>query len=49
VTAPRAERVTIRLETTDAGSVIERVRAIDGARVLSVDVERAGVERPERP
>jgi ABC-2 type transport system ATP-binding protein len=40
--AAAAETVTIRLETTDAGRVISRVRAIDGARVLSVDVAGAG-------
>jgi ABC-2 type transport system ATP-binding protein len=38
--APRVERVTIRLETTDAADVIGQVRAIERARVLSVDVER---------
>jgi len=37
--APQAERVTIRLETTSAADVIGRVRAIDGVRVISVDVE----------
>jgi ABC-2 type transport system ATP-binding protein len=37
--APRAETVVIRLETTDAGRVVDQVRAIDGARVVSVDVE----------
>jgi ABC-2 type transport system ATP-binding protein len=36
---PRAETVVIRLETTDAGRVVDQVRAIDGARVVSVDVE----------
>jgi ABC-2 type transport system ATP-binding protein len=35
----RAERVTIRLETADAAGVIDQVRGIDGARVLSVDVD----------
>ncbi len=37
--APQAERVTIRLETTSAADVIGQVRAIDGVRVISVDVE----------
>lgn len=37
--APQAERVTIRLETASAADVIGRVRAIDGVRVISVDVE----------
>jgi ABC-type multidrug transport system ATPase subunit len=37
--APRLERVTIRLETLDAAGVVERVRAIDGVRVISADVE----------
>ena len=32
----------MRLETSDAGDVLSRVRAMDGVRVLSVDVERAG-------
>jgi ABC-2 type transport system ATP-binding protein len=36
---PRVETVVIRLEATDAGRVVDQVRAIDGARVLSVDVE----------
>jgi ABC-type multidrug transport system ATPase subunit len=40
--APRAESVVIRLETTNAASVVDRVRAIDGVRVISVDVEGAG-------
>jgi ABC-type multidrug transport system ATPase subunit len=39
---PRRERVTIRLEAADAADAVERVRAIDGVRVISVDVE--GVE-----
>jgi ABC-2 type transport system ATP-binding protein len=39
--ARRAERVTIRLETSDAGDVLSRVRAMDGVRVLSAEVERA--------
>jgi ABC-type multidrug transport system ATPase subunit len=39
VTAQRTELVTVRLETTDAARVIEQVRGIDGARVLSADVE----------
>ncbi len=42
--AARAERVTIRLETSDAADVIGQVRAIDGARVISVDVD--GTEVP---
>jgi energy-coupling factor transporter ATP-binding protein EcfA2 len=37
--APRLERVTIRLEAADALDAVERVRAIDGVRVVSVDVE----------
>ena len=37
---PRVERVTVRLETSDAGDVLNRVRAMDGVRVLSVEVER---------
>jgi ABC-type multidrug transport system ATPase subunit len=37
--APEAERVTIRLETTSAADVIGQLRAIDGVRVISVDVE----------
>ena len=40
--APRLERVTIRLETADAAGVAERVRAIDGVRMISVDVEGDG-------
>jgi ABC-type multidrug transport system ATPase subunit len=40
--APRVERVTIRLETTAAARVVEQVRAIDGARVTSVDVDGTG-------
>jgi ABC-2 type transport system ATP-binding protein len=44
VAAPRVQRVTIRLETTDAASVIERVRAIDGAHVRAVDIEEAGID-----
>jgi ABC-type multidrug transport system ATPase subunit len=39
---PQVERVTIRLETTDAASVIRQARAIDGARVISVDVDGDG-------
>ena len=39
VAAPRVERVTIHLETTDAARVIRQVRAIEGARVRSVDVQ----------
>ena len=39
--APQAERVTIRLETADAAGVLDQVRAIDGVRVISVDVEEA--------
>jgi hypothetical protein len=42
--AARAERVTISLETTRAADVIGQVRAIDGVRVISVDV--AGTLRP---
>jgi len=39
--APRRERVTIRLEAADAADAVERVRAIDGVRVVSVYVEGA--------
>jgi ABC-type multidrug transport system ATPase subunit len=38
-TTPPTERVTISLETVNAAFVIGQVRAIDGARVISVDVE----------
>src|ERR1700760_3297043 len=34
----RRATVTIRLETADAARVVDQVRAIDGARVISVDV-----------
>jgi ABC-2 type transport system ATP-binding protein len=37
--APRARRLTIRLETADTRRVIDQVRAIDGARVLAADVD----------
>ena len=40
--APRPERVTIRLEAADAAAAVERVRAIDGVRVISVDVADDG-------
>jgi hypothetical protein len=33
--------VTLRLETTDPASVVGQVRAIDGVRVISVEVEGA--------
>jgi ABC-type nitrate/sulfonate/bicarbonate transport system ATPase subunit len=39
--APRLARVTIRIETSDAADVVERVRAIDGVRVVSVDVSES--------
>ena len=39
--APRVESVILRLETTDAASVVDQVRAIDGVRVISVDVDEA--------
>jgi energy-coupling factor transporter ATP-binding protein EcfA2 len=39
VPAGVVERVTIRLETTDAARVIRQVRAIDGARVITADVD----------
>jgi ABC-type multidrug transport system ATPase subunit len=39
VAAPVVSQVTIRLETADPASVIGQVRAIDGARVISVDLE----------
>jgi ABC-type multidrug transport system ATPase subunit len=42
VTAPRVERVTIRLAAPDAADVVDRVRAMDGVRVISVDVEESG-------
>jgi hypothetical protein len=35
------DRVTVRLETSDTASLLDQVRAIDGVRVLSVDVEGA--------
>ncbi len=41
VVARRVERVTLRLETADADDVLSRVRAMDGVRVLSAEVERA--------
>jgi ABC-2 type transport system ATP-binding protein len=54
--ARTVETVTIRLETADAGRVIGLVRAIDGARVLSVDVtaaarpgETAATETAKKP
>ncbi len=39
LSAPRRERVIIRLEAADTADVVERVRAIDGVRVLSVEAE----------
>ncbi len=39
--APRTESVILRLETTDVAGVVEQVRAIDGVRVISADVEGA--------
>jgi ABC-2 type transport system ATP-binding protein len=36
--APAVERITIRLEAAGAAEAVERVRAIDGVRVISVDV-----------
>jgi ABC-2 type transport system ATP-binding protein len=49
--ARRLETVTIRLETADSAGVIGQVRAIDGARVLSVDVDGPAADRPmaDRP
>jgi ABC-2 type transport system ATP-binding protein len=47
VAAARVERVTIRLDTADAARVIGQVRAIEGARVRSVDVASADVEGTE--
>jgi ABC-type multidrug transport system ATPase subunit len=46
--APRLDRVTVRLETSDTASLVEQVRAMDGVRVLSVDVEggSAGTDSP---
>jgi ABC-type multidrug transport system ATPase subunit len=41
--AARVERITIRLEAADAAEAVERVRAIDGVRVISADVEGDGV------
>jgi ABC-type multidrug transport system ATPase subunit len=38
--APRLDRVTIRLEAADAADAVTRVRAIDGVRVLSAEVDR---------
>jgi ABC-type multidrug transport system ATPase subunit len=49
VAASLAETVTIRLETTDAADVIGRVRAIEGARVLSVDVRADDVRADTVP
>jgi ABC-type multidrug transport system ATPase subunit len=48
VPARRVARVTVRLETQNAADVLTRVRAMDGVRVLSVDVERGsqGAEVP---
>jgi ABC-type multidrug transport system ATPase subunit len=43
-TAPRLERVTIRLEAADAAEAVERVRAIGGVRVISADVDPVDVE-----
>jgi ABC-2 type transport system ATP-binding protein len=37
----RVESVTLRLETTDAAGVVDQVRAIDGVRVISVNVDGA--------
>jgi ABC-2 type transport system ATP-binding protein len=37
--APRVERVTLCLEAADAAGVVDQIRAIDGVRVISVDVE----------
>jgi ABC-type multidrug transport system ATPase subunit len=37
--APRLDRVTIRVETADTAALLDQVRAIDGVRVLSVDVQ----------
>jgi ABC-type multidrug transport system ATPase subunit len=47
VAAPQPRRVTIRLETADADAarVVEQVRGIDGARVLSVDFETDQTDR----
>jgi ABC-type Mn2+/Zn2+ transport system ATPase subunit len=41
-----AERVVVRLETTDPGRAVAAVRAIEGVRVLSVDVEGTGPGGP---
>jgi hypothetical protein len=41
--APRPQRVTIRLEAADAAEAVERVRAIDGVRVISADVDSVDV------
>jgi ABC-2 type transport system ATP-binding protein len=38
---PRTESVILRLETADVAGVVDQVRAIDGVRVISVDVEGA--------
>jgi ABC-2 type transport system ATP-binding protein len=38
----RQARLTVRLETTDAAAALDRLRAIDGIRVLAVDVDQAG-------
>ena len=47
--APRVERVTISLETAEAARVIGQVRAIEGARVRSVQVDGTDVEGTESP
>jgi ABC-type multidrug transport system ATPase subunit len=39
--ARRAEGVTLRLETADAAGVVDQVRAMDGVRVISVNVDGA--------
>jgi ABC-type multidrug transport system ATPase subunit len=46
--APRAERLSIRVETTNAAGVIGQLRQMDGVRVLSVDADddAAGTEGP---
>jgi ABC-2 type transport system ATP-binding protein len=39
--APRLVEVTVTIETADAASVVERLRVMEGVRVLSADVQQA--------
>jgi ABC-2 type transport system ATP-binding protein len=45
--APRVQRVTVRLEAADPGEVLRQVRAIEGVRVIAVDVDGADVGGPD--